>query len=344
MATIDLLEWRSLTAAINKAQTPESFVLDRVFRTRQQHLSNKVDIEIYDADSEKLAQFAKPEEMAVVVNKRNRRLQTITIPETREKKYFSAQELGTARVSVADGMYNPASGDLVNYRNDVLARETAALRNRIIRRMEQLACAALQGNVTVSQPNLEFSLDFGYQNGRQLVALAGTSKWDQTGADIIEDLLSWDSTITERTSMGASMVVLGSNAARYLRSNDKVIKRLDSINYRNGVVDLTQSASRAGRFLGTLNNLPLFEYNQKYADATGTVRDMVNPNSVIVVSESDTFRLHLGAMYREEGVITQQFFARTRSEKDPDGLWLELASAFLPVTHDPDCVICATVL
>lgn len=91
-ALIDMFESRSLTNAINRVQMVEPFILNTLFKTKQYHASDKIDIEIITG-SDKLAKFVNPHEGAQLIKKLSRSVKTLTLPRTFEKKVFTAIEL-----------------------------------------------------------------------------------------------------------------------------------------------------------------------------------------------------------------------------------------------------------
>ena len=60
---VNLFDWRSLTDLVNKQQSPEAFVADTIFGRSQDHLSDKVDLEIISG-SKRVAEYINRGEAA----------------------------------------------------------------------------------------------------------------------------------------------------------------------------------------------------------------------------------------------------------------------------------------
>ena len=156
-ALIDMFEARSLTNAINRAKVIEPFVLNTFFKNKQYHAADKIDIEIMTG-SDKLAQFVNQHEGAIQIKKASKIVKTLSLPRTFEKKLFTALEL--ANYKSIGNIYVTSPEERTRLANQMILQELEELKNRIIRRREQMACEALSiGKLTVSQDNIDFSVD-----------------------------------------------------------------------------------------------------------------------------------------------------------------------------------------
>ena len=340
---VNLFDWRSLTDLVNKQQSPEAFVADTIFGRSQDHLSDKVDLEIISG-SKRVAEYINRGEAARVVNKRARVAKTVKLPELALSQFFSPQELFMQKDAGGLGSpYASNAGQLNDYRNRRLAESAQELKDRISRARELMACQALQGKITVAQDNLEFEVDFGYVTNTHLVTLAGAAKWDTGTAKMLDDIRKYRRQTMNLCGFPADKCIIGTGAAEKLLADATIQKILDTNNFRTGTVDLNGPQGKAATRIGMIAGIEFWEYNQQYQDTAGADADFINPkNAIFVASQCPHFRTHWGPVFREDGIHTEHFYGRTFTVKNPDGTYQEVASSFLTAVHDPDAVVCVT--
>ncbi len=346
-ALIDMFESRSLTNAINRSKVIEPFVLNTFFKNRQFHAADKIDIEIITG-SNKLAQFVNQHEGALPIKKLSKEIKTISLPRTFEKKLFTALEL--ANYKSIGNIWVTSPEERTRLANQMILQELEELKNRIIRRREQMACEALStGEVIVSQDNIEFSVDFEFEDGVHLVTLAAADKWSDATAKPLKKLRAWKRDIMKRSGVNADIMILGSEAADAFVSHDSIKKELDTNNNRIGVLDMTQSNTRSGIYIGRIMGIDIFEYNQQYTDAADVTTDMIDPKKAIMVaSKSQGFKVHFGPIYRIENgnlkIYQNELLVETNTNDDKTALDWKVEQKSLPTIHEPNAVISATVL
>jgi len=346
-ALIDMFEARSLTNAINRAKVIEPFVLNTFFKNKQYHAADKIDIEILTG-SDKLAQFVNQHEGAQIIKKLSKSVRTLTLPRTFEKKVFTAFEL--ANYKSIGNLYVANAEDRTRIPNQMILQELEELKNRIIRRREQMACEALStGEVVVSQDNIDFFVDFEFEDNVHLISLSSNVKWSEATAKPLTNLRNWKRDIMKRCGINADILILGSEAADAFIANDSVKKELDTNNNKVGVLDLTQSATRSGMFIGRIMGVDIYEYNQQYTKQDGTTVDMINPKkAILVASQSPGFRVHFGPIYRIENgnlkIYQNELLVETNTNEDKTALDWKVEQKSLPTIHEPNAIISATVL
>jgi len=334
---VDLFHHRTLTPAINQAEAAPSFLLDRVFRTREQALSEEIDVEII-VGGKKLAPFVTPIEEGVVVDKLGRKVQTIKVPRIRVKKNLTAPELLAER-PIGGNIY-VAAGDINTWREQKIALELQDLKNRILRTTEWMAAQAILGKLTVSQENLAFEIDFQLPSAHK-PTLTGTSRWSDTDdCDIIDDILTWKRLISAATGYSATFAVCGKNVPGYLLASDKVRNLLNTRNLGVG-----QLAFENSNYLGRLAGVDIYTYDKTYTDSSGSAAAYIPDDAFVLIATEGPFRLHHGLIYdlKTNSATAQPFFAKSWQEEDPSVLWFLSESRPLPIPHWPECTVYATV-
>jgi len=345
---INMFESRSLTNAINRTKVIEPFVLNTFFKNTQFHAADKIDIEIITG-SDKLAQFVNQHEGALPIKKLSKMVKTLSLPRTFEKKLFTALEL--ANYKSVGNIYVTSPEERTNLANQMILQELEELKNRIIRRREQMACEALStGQINVNQNNIEFWVNFEFEQNVHLVTLASNAKWSEATAKPLVNLKNWKRDIMKRCGINADIMILGSEAADSFIANDSIKKELDTNNNRIGVLDLTQSATRSGMFIGRIMGVDIYEYNQQYTKADDiTPIDMINPKrAILVASQSPGFRVHFGPIYRIENgnlkIYQNELLVETNTNEDKTALDWKVEQKSLPTIHEPNAIISATVV
>lgn len=346
MATVNLLEQRSLAAAVDNIAlvTPQLFLLRTFFPTVEDHLTNKIDIETLTG-TDRLAVYVGKDEQSKQVQTTPQAVKTFTLPKTDEHKFFLSEDLYLTKTHGVGGIYVNGSPQLVQNRNEKIARAAADLVDRVRRRMEWAAARALTtGKIEYTGDSTSFLLDFGFTNAHR-TTLTGTARWGESAADPLAALRAAKKAVQKRTGVTPTMVVMGSAAAAAFIADETVRVRLDGNLARWGSLDLTTAADGGADFLGTILGMRIFEFTQSYTDISGATAEMWPENLVVVAAESRNRRIHRAPIFwEEEGIQTGEFATRQMPKKRPDGRLIEVASSALPIIHDPDSLQLLTVM
>lgn len=345
-ALIDIFSSYSLTNAIIKLKTHEPFVLNTLFKTKQIHAVDMIQYEVrYGTD--KIAQFVNSGEEALPVSKGEYSLKTVTLPRTYEKKVFTAFEL--AKYNVPGNLYISSSADKDRVANDMITDELEVLKQRAMRRREQLACEAIaNGKIVVEQDNIRFQADFGFVTNKHLKTLTTTDKWNDAQSNPLENLLNWQIELARRVGDNADVLILGTDAASAFRKNEAVRKALDTSHMQVGDLDFRNKVSSAGVWIGKINNIDIFVYTQQYTAGSET-KDMIPPKKAILVSSKNNgFRQHFGPIHRIENsklkTYQTELLVETNTNLDKSALDWTVEQKTLPTIHEPDAIISVTVV
>ncbi len=348
MSMTSLLSARTLTQAINKTKVIEPFFLNNVFKNKQYVKTKSIDIETI-TNNTRLARYVNDHEKAIPISKTGRAYNTVKLPRTYEMKFFGLDEIENYKALGA--VYGDAAiSDRNREAATWVAQELQDLKERAIRRDEMIAAQALfTGGISIVQDNIEWSVDYGFEEDTHLIELTGDDKWnDADNTTILEQLRQYKMLIKKRCGTVPRIVVLGSNAATSFLSNAEVLKLLDNQNYRAGAVDLTRDPEANGMYLGSILNMQIFEYNQQYENASSVDTDMIDSNKMLMYADSNSFRQYHGAIYRlingNLTMVSNDMFVESRSNDDQTAIEWRVEHKALPVIHDPDCLICATVV
>lgn len=348
MSMTSLLDARTLTQAINKTKVIEPYFLNNVFKNKQYVKTKHIDIETI-SNNTRLARYVNDHEKAIPISKSGRTYNSVKLPRTYEMKFFGLDEIQNFKSLGA--VYGDAA---VTDRNREaalwVAQELQDLKERAIRRDEMIAAMALfTGSISIVQDNIEWTVDYGYEEDTHLIELTGEDRWnDADNTTILEQLRQYKKLIKKRCGIVPRIVILGSNAATALLANADIKALLDNQNYRVGAIDLTRDPEANGMYLGTLAGMQIFEYDQQYENYSGTDTDMIDSNKMLMLADSPSFRQYHGAIYRLVNgnltLVSNDMFVESRTNDDQTAVEWRVEHKALPVIHDPDCLISATVV
>lgn len=353
---IDPFDVRSTTRAIEKARPLETFILNKLFPgTPEPHGAKAVDIELIATPS-RLAQFVLEGQGPKLIKKGKRTFQTVTLPQTYEKKNFTVKELNT--YNQLGNIYNADPSAKEAAKNKWVMREIQELKDRVARRKEQMAAEAIStGKLEVRQDDVEFDFDFKFKSdtlangGHILPGLSGGDVWNITDEKILDWIENGKGAIQDRTGRNANILLLGYNAGRIFMKNAYFKKELDTNNNRFGVMNLTVKRSPAARYVGNiLDDLDIYIYTQKYEKADGSSANMIDPNlAILTIGDNDNNRVHWGPIERlgsnnQPQIIQAEYYLEPYA--DPRRKYLEwaLEQSSLPVPHCPDDYVIEKVL
>jgi len=336
---VDLFHWRALTTAINQIPGVSSFLLDKVFRTREQHLAEDIDVDIL-VGGKKLAPFVSPIEGGVVISNLGRKMQTVKTPRLRPKKVLTAPELLTVRGVGAELYVGEGGPD--EQRRQKTGLELQDLRNIIDRTMEWMAAQALQGSLQVSQENIAFEIDFLLPNTHKPV-LTSTDLWTDvtTPSKPLDDIRTWRRLISNATGLTADTALVGHEAASALLNHTKIREMLNA-----RALDIGALSYGSANYIGTLLGVALYEYDAQFANAAGVATEFIPADSFILYASAAPFSLHFGPiMDLDLGVTSAMpYFSKQWTTPDPSLLWMLAESRPLPVPHWPEAIVFATVV
>jgi len=321
--------WRTLTEAIVQLPAPPSFLQERIFKKRKTHPADTIEVDLL-VGGKKLAPFVSPIEEGVVVERLGRRMQSIKCPRIRVKKALPA-EIIAERTPGAN--YFVPGGQIDKWIRQKIGYELQDLKDIIVRRIEWMCAKALSGKIVVSQENISFEVNYGLPSSHKK-----TSNWES--GDPIKDLRSWKRLIQKKIGIAPDTVILGPEAVDKLLANESVRQLLDNRRIAVGKLNFTTE-----NYIGTLAGMDLFEYAEVYEDEDGNTQPMIPENACTVVASRARFALHFGLILDLDAgaQVIGEMFAKSWVEKDPSVMWLLAESRPLPVPHQPESIVYATV-
>jgi predicted RNA-binding protein YlqC (UPF0109 family) len=342
--TIDVMDSRALTTAIEQTTVVEPFILGTFFKSPEDVGAETVDI-VIEKRTSKIAKFVNEGEEPRLIGKTGRSVKTVKIPKTFEKKIFTPTELRKYR-NLGETYMDDAQASASA--NRMVVKELEDLKQRALNLREYMACQAIAaGKIEVRQSNIEFDVDFDFVSTEQLITLSGANLWSASTAKIINRIRAWKSAMSKR-GYGATDIILGEAAAEAFINDEAVLKFLNNNNTRVGAVDYTKQIAAGGNLIGNFAGLNIWEYTQTYTDDNGTAQLLIPTDRAIVLSKQNENRVYRAPIYRinDRGldVTSTDMLVYSKVNDNNTLLTWEVEQKSLCAICDPGAVISAKVV
>ena len=221
-----------------------------------------------------------------------------------------------------------------------------------ITRMEEYMAAQLllTGSLTLSSadhPAVIIDID---RPSSHTVTLTGSLRWGQTGVDPLQNLRSWAKITQADSGYHPSVVVLDPLAADAFLNSASVTKVMNTFRQTSGNVNLEGVSAFGGlgeevKYIGSIAQFEVYQYQQLYADSTGTVQKFMPDNSVIMGHPIGAQGVRTYGAIRDFDANLQSLarFPKVWRENDPSAAFTMIQSAPLPLLGWSEATFAATV-
>lgn len=345
---ISMFDRRTMIAALEKMPPMRTYLKDLFFSNVVTSDTEKVDIDIYKGN-QKMAAFVSPKIGSVTVTRDGFKTETYTPPLIGLDRPTTAEDI--LKRSIGENIYNAKSPD--QRAAEILMRDMADLDSMITRREEWMCSKALFGGaVDVSGEGASQNIDFGMSSTHKITLSSG-SKWTDTGVNPLEDIKEWRDLISKDSFLSANIVIMGKTAAKAFLANEKVQKLLDIRNIDLGVIR-PQELANGATYIGSdrLAGVDYYTYDGYYADPDNSfaLTPFVPNNKILLASTNARTSMMYGAVVvADESSKALLTYALSRVpdswiSKKPAARFIQLNSRPLPVPHDIDGFVSATVV
>lgn len=234
--------------------------------------------------------------------------------------------------------------------------DLAEMDERIVRTEEAMCAQVMQNNsitVDVYADNLDKKQTetVNYYTGTNNAVYTPTTKWDQSGAKILDDLYAMTQILIQKGQPAVDLVV-GASVASTLINNSTIRDLLDNRRYELGGIapeDLDEGAYLLGRLNCYGPTLNIIAYPMTYTDLAGTSHKYIDDKKVILTYPG-AGRMIYGAITQidEDGGMptthAERRVPKYIGDAKTDIREYRLASRPLPIVVQKDCFIASTVL
>lgn len=340
---MDPYEFQTLLAAVSYMKQPTTFLLELFFKLIPPHTTKTITVDI-ERGGESMAVFVSPLVEGNVVKKDGYITDVFEPGYLKEKMAITPEDLQVRNPGEILFAPNHDQSDRLNQK---VAKYLLTLMSRIIRREEWMASQALTtGQMNVIGKGVNRNISFSMLP-THLPVLIGNQAWTNAASDPQADLSRWIDLILDDSGLNADKVVMGSAALTSFLNHPKVQAILNSRRMTIGDVSpelKNNGAQKIADWYGP--NCEIWTYSGKYIDpVTGQRMNLLPPNAVLIGSSAARCERHFAVIQDLKAKVNAalQFFPKTWETEDPSVLWLMLQSAPLPVPHQIDGFLCATV-
>lgn len=342
--TVNLYDSRQMTQALLESKPVRRF-LTSTFFGEEVHDTVSFQIDIWKG-TRRLAPFVHPKLQGKVVDREKFRTLEFTPPYLKPKKVTTADHVLTRQpgeiVYTQPGANTPALRAA-----KLLGQDMAELDETIQRRIEVMAGEALfAGQVTVKGDGVDTVVSYDF-DATHTPTLTGADLWTASTAKILDNLTAWKRLVAKDSGVTATDLVLGSDAAAAFLKNETLLKLLNTWNLSIGQVnpvDMGDGVTYFGRL--TAVGLDVWTYDEWYFDeTTSTELPIVPVNKALVIARSLRATVHYGVIQDlAAGNFASRAFVKSWTEEDPSARYLLVQSAPLPVVHQVNALVVATVV
>lgn len=325
----------TLAGVVERLYRRPRFFLDTFFTTEIWHDTEQVHFDVVNG-APRISPFVHPRLPGKVVQERGYEQRSVRPAYIKDKRVFTPDAPLKRRPGEILGGNLSADQRLDANIADALKDQLEMLQGRI----ETMAVEAIvEGRQTVIGEGFnDYVVDFK-RPGSLALTLAGTDKWDDAGNnDRGSQLEDWSQLLQDEMSVSADLIIMDRKAYKLLCNDEKFLKLYTAPRQDNPVTlnPYPSTATDEVRFMGTLNELPIYVYSYKYEDPeTGALTNAFPENTVVIASKNVAGHRHFGYIRDLKNVGKRDFFVKSYEEDDPSVRYMVLQSAPLMVPHRP---------
>ena len=335
---------RTLMNSVEIAKRPRMFLRDTFFPNTFESNSEYVDVDIF-VGKRRVAPFVSPLHEGRVIERQGFTTSSFKPAYIKEKTAYNPQDFFNRMMG--EQLHLPSQSPAARIEMQ-LNKDIEDLLEMIDRREELMVRDILEdGQITIAGDGIPSSTLNFQRDANHTVTLTGTALWTDAASLPQENLRDWRRLISQNGGRSADVAVLGADVYDALENNTKFQALLDNRRIDTGQVnvrELPDGVTAIGSLFG--GALDLFTYDEWYIDpADGVEKPMMPVNKVIVGSSRSRATRHYGAIQdMAAGLIPTRAWPKSWDEEDPSVRWVMVQSAPLPVPHETNAFVAATVI
>ena len=282
-------ETHNLLAAIEQLTPPTTFLRDRYFPTNPAtDIFSTDDVLVeYKDGSRKVAPFVAPRKGGVTILRSGYEVERFQPPFIAPRRMLTIDDL--KKRGFGEALLSNLTPE--QRQRTILLNDAQELSDMITRREEAMAAEVMQTNGCVMK---HIADDKDASDDKQILFYSGTNSatytpsgnWAADYTGIIADLAAMARMLTKR-GLGASELIVGSDAADAILGNANIKTLLDNKNYEIGKID-PGTLPNGATHIATLNvhgrMINVICYDEEYTDLDGTTKPYINAKNVILTA------------------------------------------------------------
>lgn len=358
--TLTEFNTKALQDAVEINRDPTQFLMKMFFPQPVTHDAEAIKIDIYK-QNRKTAAYVDRRSEGASVTLTGYSTNAYVPPYLKEKSSLSPSDLRKRAPGNVEVVKNSGESSLEQANAGFwVGKELGKLDTRISRAEElQASQLMLTGSVTPQNQSGTTIDTISYGRDTTLNGVNNTPSvlWDTVAtAQPIEDIRKWKRKLRRVSGVLDKMptLVLGYKAGDDFLKNASVASYLDNRRFPESTrIKMEEKAMEMATYIGDIEGVQVYSYDGVYDSAGAADQYFIDPEKAVMgfADAGDLAMRHYGAIeyITQKGeVITSNSVARSAErfpvswiEEDPALLTIQVHSAPLLVTHNPDCTLTA---
>lgn len=350
---LSVTNWTTMTQAINKVKSPNSFLTKLLYSNHQTLPTPEVLIDIITG-GRIIAPFVRKNGEAIIVGGTGSQGLTVSTPNIRLKQPQSPSNALFARQPGTNAMVG--IGDSVIPAIDQgIARDVQHMGDMVTNATEYLVAQSLQGTISYSVADGEvFTITIPRSAGNSIILTTFWDDADPTKPRVLATQRMVQQVMADGEGLAPTDAICGSEAAAQLlelaESGNLKWTNLDGKSVVAGTIDFAQNFTDDGViYLGTIGTIRYWQYSRT-ATLNGVSTAMIRAKWIeyVSVSPSSERTLYFGSIEDMDalrgGQLQTERFAKQWTTPDPSVLWNLVHSKPLPWPRRPDATVSVKVI
>lgn len=350
MPNISIYDPRTMGRLIERMPKVHTFIKDTFFKNTETFDTVKIDVD-FKKGKRQLAPFVHKKVGGVTIDNEGYQTNTYEPPLVAPNKITTVDDI--LKRTPGESLYN---GKTPNERAvEKLQRDFAELDEMITRREEWMCATALfTGKIPILDKkgkSLQAEIDFNFTNKE---TLSGQNTWDKKQGGKLKQLKDWRQKVQKTGFVNCNICLMGSLALDAFLTDEEVQKMLDVKRYDLAAITPRELPNGA-TYVGTLPGLgmDIYTYGEWYLDdwtAAPEEKPLLPDNAVVLLSTEANYSMYYGGVgiADEEGktlaVVEGARVPEQWVERNPARRFVQINSAPIPVPHEVDSWLVATVI
>ena len=250
-----------------------------------------------------------------------------------------------ARVSEYDQLQMRNLGNVPERVRNSIGKTAVNLGRAVADRLELARGEVLQtGKLTINEGGFIAEIDFGRDAD---MAVTAATPWGTTGAGIIDEINSWVDAYVEANGQMPAAILAGRQVVTAIKKSEDMIAAAS-----NGAVAQRVTTEFVQQFLEAEGLPQILQYDRKVLQG-GAAVDVIDPKVMLFLpaaelgSGSTAMGTTLESQHPDYNMVPGEepgIVVGAYQSHNPMGLYLNSAAIGLPVLHDPNAFMAATVL
>lgn len=344
----ELLEWFTLTEAVNEMRAPRAFLKNLLFSSTRELPTENVLFSVLSGDNE-TAPFVRKNGEAIMAGGYSEEEQQVSPPNIRIKRPLEAADL-IFRRHAGDPVFVAGGGDLRTFAEREVTRQLQRLNDLVANSEEWLCAMAIRGQIAYTAADQShFQITFPKPAGNT-VDLGAGNYWDESTSEPPLDVIDVRQVMHDAVRLQPTVAVLGSEAVAAFLSNKSIQASQDIRRLVSGETDITRELQDNGAiFLGRWAGVDWWGYTAsvihqgssvpliraKYAEFIHTGPAAENVLYYGAIADLDAL---------DAGLVVARRFSKSWRQQDPSVQQVLVASRPLPVPRRPGSVVSVKVV